>query len=154
MGIQDSPGKSAKSLIGVWRVKEIARHGGSGSTADEPFPNLVIFTRNYYSMIWIFGPEPKRPFANRWNPTHAEKIQRFDSLVVNSGTYEIEGSKLIAHPLVARIPDFMGGKLICEYHVENEKMTLRFIDEYSFDGVQAPWVASGGLVLTLVRLDQ
>jgi hypothetical protein len=104
-------------------------------------------------MVWTFGNEPQRPFIARWNPTDAEKIDRFDSLVVNAGTYEIEGQTLIARPLVARIPDFMGGKLICEYHIEKDTMTLKFVDEYSFDGVQAPWVASGGLVLTLKRVE-
>ena len=91
--------------------KEIGRQGSSGSSADKPFPNLIIFTRKYYSMIWIFGPEAKRPFAKRWSPTDAEKIQRFDSLVVNAGTYAVEGSTLIARPLVARIPDFMGERV-------------------------------------------
>jgi hypothetical protein len=141
-------------IVGVWTVKEAARQGRSAPIADRPFPSVIIFTSNHYSMVWTFGNEPQRPFMSRWNPTDTEKIDRFDSLVVNAGTYEIEGNTLIAHPVVARIPEFMGGKLICEYHIENDKMTLRFIDEYSFDGLQAPWVASGGLVLTLVRLDQ
>ena len=104
-------------------------------------------------MVWVFGAETQRCFAERWNPTDAEKIELFNSLVVNSGKYEIEGSTLTAHPIVARIPDFVGGKLICEYHIEKDTMRLKFVDEYSFDGVQAPWVKSGGLILTLVRID-
>lgn len=140
-------------IVGVWMVKEVARQRRSEPITDKPLPSIIIFTLNHYCMVWAFGKEPQRPFTARWNPTDAEKIERFDSLVVNSGTYEIEGNTLIAHPIVARIPDFMGGKLICEYHIENNTLKLKFLDEYSFDGVQAPWVASGGLVLTLVRID-
>ena len=153
MSVQDSQRESIRGLAGVWQVKRITRQDVSALTADKPFPNLIMFAHRYYCMIWISGSEPKRPFAKRWNPTNSEKIDRFDSLVVNAGTYEIEGNILIANPLVARIPDFMGGKLICEYYLEEDTMTLRFVDEYSFDGVQAPWVASGGLTLKLVRIE-
>lgn len=140
-------------ITGVWQIKEIRRQGSSKPISDKPFPNLFIFTSSHYSMVWVFGADAQRPFTSRWNPTDAEKIDRFDSLVINAGKYEIKDNTLIAHPLMARIPDFMGGKLICEYHIEKDTMTLKFVDEYSFDGVQAPWVKSGGLVLVLVRAE-
>lgn len=143
----------SKEIAGVWQVKEITRQGSSAPVTVKSVPSLVIFARSHYSMVWVFGAEDQKVFAKRWQPTDAEKIRRFDSLVVNSGTYELEGNTLIAHPVVARIPDFVGGKLVCEYHIEKDTMTLKFLDEYSFDGVQAPWVASGGLVLTLVRTE-
>jgi hypothetical protein len=144
--------KEAKGVVGVWQVKEIARQGG-GSITDKPFPSIIIFTPRHYSMVWVFGADPLRSFAERWNPTDVEKIERFDSLVVNSGTYEIEGSMLTVHPIVARIPEFVGGTLVCEFRIENDSLQLKFVDEYSYDGVQAPWVARGGLVLTLLRVE-
>lgn len=154
MNTKDNQEREPKDVVGVWEVKEIALQNGSGPTADKPFPNIIMFTRHHYSMMWVLGAEPQRSFAERWNPTDAEKIERFDALVVNSGTYEIKGSTLTAHPIVARIPEFVGGTLICEYHLENDTMRLTFVDEYSYDGVQAPWVASGKrLMLTLVRID-
>ena len=142
--------KASTGVVGVWQVTDIRRQNVEGSMTDKPFPNLFIFTSRHYSMVWVLG--PGEPFAERWKPTDEEKIMRFDSLVVNAGTYEIEGITLTAHPMVARIPDFIGGKLICEFHIENDTLRLKFVDEYSFDGVQAPWVAQGGLVLTLVRV--
>lgn len=86
-------------------------------------------------------------------PTDEEKIARFNSLIVNAGSYSIEGSTLTAHPVVARMPDFVGGKLICDIRVDKDTMWLKFVDEYSFDGVQAPWVKDGGLTLILERID-
>jgi len=141
-----------RGVVGVWKVENVARQGGSEPIAGKPLPSIIVFTSSFYSMVWVFGAEAQRPFAKRWNPTDAEKIERFDSLVVNAGTYEIDGNTLIAHPVVARIPDFMGGKLICDYQIEKNTMMLKFVDEYSFDGVQAPWVKGGGLVLKLVRM--
>ena len=135
MSVDNSQEEQAKGVVGVWQVKEIARQGGSGPITDKPLPSIIIFTRSHYSMVWVFDTEPPRSFATRWSPTDAEKIERFDSLVVNSGTYEVEGNVLTAHPIVARIPEFVGGTLTCEYRIENDVMELKFIDEYSYDGV-------------------
>ena len=148
---EDTNQKEAENVVGVWQIKDIGRQNVKGPLTDKTFPNIFIFTPNHYSMVWVFGENAGRAFTERWKPTDAEKIERFDSMVVNAGTYEISGSTLTAHPVVARIPDFIGGKLICDFHVDKDTMQLRFIDEYSFDGMQAPWVKSGGLVLTLVR---
>ncbi len=153
MNAKKSHKRETKGITGVWHVRELIGRGSSKPLSDKPFPNLFIFTAKHYSMVWVSGTDAQRPFTTRWSPTDAEKMERFDSLVVNAGMYEIENNTLIAHPVVARIPDFMGGKLICEYHIENDKMLLKFVDEYSFDGVQAPWVAEGGLILTLVRVE-
>jgi hypothetical protein len=154
MSIKNDHEKQTRDLVGVWQVKEIARQGGSGPITAKPLPSIIIFTSRHYSMMWVFDTDPTRSFAERWSPTDTEKIDRFDSLVVNSGIYEVEGSTLTAHPLVARIPEFVGGKLVCEYRIENDTMQLQFIDEYSYDGVQAPWVAKGGLILTLIRVER
>lgn len=149
---EDVSQKEAENVVGVWQIKEIGRQNVKDSITDKPFPNILIFTPHHYSMVWVFGENARRAFSKHWKPTDAEKIERFDSMVVNAGTYEIEGSTLTVHPVVARIPGFVGGKLICEFHVDRDTMKLRFIDEYSYDGVQAPWVKSGGHVLTLVRI--
>lgn len=142
-------------VAGVWQIKEIVSKDGSGPATQKPLPSLVIFTPRHYSMVWALGTESRRAFAERWNPTDAEKIERYNSFVVNSGTYEITDSTLTAHPIVARVPEFMGGTLVCEYRVEEDTLWLTMVDEYSYDGVQAPWVTSGGgLTLTLVRIDQ
>ncbi|MDH4211489.1 MAG: lipocalin-like domain-containing protein [candidate division WOR-3 bacterium] len=146
----DNSATRSKNVVGVWQVKEIGRQNIESPVMDKPVPSLFIFTSHHYSMVWVLGAD--QPFAERWKPTDEEKIRRFDSMVVNAGTYEIDEVALTVHPMVARIPDFIGGKLICEFQVENDTLRLKFVDEYSFDGVQAPWVAQGGLFLTLVRI--
>jgi hypothetical protein len=140
-------------ILGVWQVKEIDSRDVPGSHADQPLPSVFIFTEHHYSMMWLPSVESQHSSAERWNPTDEEKIARFNSLVVNAGTYDTQGSTLTAHPVVARIPDFVGGKLICDFRIENNTLWLKFVDEYSFDGVQAPWVKEGGLTLILERIE-
>ena len=143
--------KEVKGVVGVWQIKQVATQSGALIT-DKPLPGLFIFTPNHYSMLWVLSTKTE-PFAERWNPTDDEKIKRFNSLIINSGTYEIKDSTLTTYPVVARIPELMGGEQLCEYRLESDTMWLKFVDEYSFDGIQAPWVASGGIVLTLVRVE-
>jgi hypothetical protein len=143
--------KEVKGVVGVWQIGKI--HHGDRLIADKPVPSIFVFTSSHYSMLWVLTTKPEQPFAERWNPTDEEKLKRFNSLIVNSGTYDVEGSTLTMYPVVARVPDLVGGKQICEYSIDKDTMRLKFVDEYSFDSVQAPWVASGGLTLTLVRLE-
>jgi hypothetical protein len=147
--------RDTDGIVGVWQIKGIASQDANEPFADATPSSIFIFTPRYYSMVWVLSEKPRRAFAERWKPTDEEKIDRYDSFVVNSGTYEIEGSKLTVHPIVARVPEFTGGRLLCEYRVEKDTLQLTFVDECSYDGVQAPWVAGGGgLILTLVRIDR
>ena len=144
---------ASHAIHGAWQVKEIARQNAARSHSEQPLPSVFIFTEHHYSMMWLPSVESQHSFAERWNPTDEEKIARFNSLIVNAGSYEIKGSTLTAHPVVARMPDFVGGSLTCEVRIEKNTMWLKFVDEYSFDGVQAPWVKEGGLTLILERID-
>jgi hypothetical protein len=143
--------KKVEGVVGVWEIDQV--HHGDRLITDQSLPSLFIFTHDHYSMLWVLAAKPEQPFAKRWEPTDEEKLKRFNSLIVNSGTYEIAGDTLTMHPVVARVPDLVGGKQIGVYNTTNDTMRLHFVDEYSFDGVQAPWVAGGGLSLTLVRIE-
>jgi len=146
--------KSHTEIVGIWQITEITNQNASDPLANDSIPSLFIFTPHHYSMVWILSEEPQRAFRDRWNPTDAEKIKRYDSFVVNSGTYEIKDTFFTAYPIVARVPEFMGGKLVCEFQVEEDTLQLKLVDEYAYDGVQAPWVASGdGLIIELVRIE-
>jgi hypothetical protein len=147
--------KVPTEIVGVWQIKDISSQSTNKSLTKDSIPSLFIFTPQHYSMVWVLSDDPQRSYAERWKPTDTEKIRRYDSFVVNSGTYEIKDSFLTAYPIIARVPEFMGGKLVCEFKVEGDTLQLKLVDEYSFDGMQAPWVASGnGLILTLVCADR
>ncbi len=153
------------SIQGVWEVVEIVTDYESAPEAGpetsrvspnkNPLPSQLMFTGRHYSMIWSAGKEAMRAFSVRWQPTDAEKVQRFGEVGMNTGTYRLEDGLLKVRPRVARVPEFMGGSMTyaCEWSGVNLILTL--MEEYTFDGVQAPWAAdsSGRIHLILSRLE-
>lgn len=141
-------------LMGVWAIHQIDY--ADGTINADPEPSQAIFTAQNYSLLWIYPSTSLRSFEERWTPTDAEKIQRYGEIVVNSGTYELAGDSLIElRPVVSRVPGFMGGgTLLYEYSVVGDTLNLTSLDEYSYDGIQAPWAATGERVkLSLTRVE-
>ena len=141
-------------LMGVWAIHQIEY--ADGTINADPEPSQAIFTAQNYSLLWIYPSTSLRSFEERWTPTDAEKIQRYGEIVVNSGTYELEGDSLMTlFPVVSRVPGFMGGgRLLYEFRVQGDTLWLTSRDEYSYDGIQAPWAASDdGVKLRLSKVD-
>jgi hypothetical protein len=87
---------------------------------------LVIFTKGYYSLLAVRGEQPRAAFAPAKDPgnlTDAEKIARYEQwnpFTANSGTYEVKGSMLLLHPIVAKSVEVMtsGTPITWELKVE------------------------------------
>jgi hypothetical protein len=106
---------------GVWKIAERIVPGtnplakGVTTTNTNP-PSLIIFTRGYYSQVYLGSAESRAAVERAKDPqnlTDAEKIARYESwrpLFANAGTYEIKGSALILHPIVAKNPNQMNGR--------------------------------------------
>jgi len=99
------------------------------------------------------GTEAMRAFDEAWKPSDSEILQRFWEVTVNTGRYEVADNKIRVEPVIARFPEFMGGYMIYDYRWSGNELILTLVDEYSFDGVQSPWVAQvgGQHHLTLTR---
>ncbi len=142
-GSNTAPGQSERSLEGVWRVSKIENDSETEANTD-PLPSQMIFTKSHYSMVWSQGDSAMRAFKKRWAPTNDEILKRFWEITVNTGTYTINGNKIRTEPTIARFPEFMGGHMIYDFRWSGDEMVLTLVDEYTFDGVQAPWVTSRG----------
>ena len=145
--------QAVEVVEGVWRISTIARDSVQEPNRD-PQPSLLVFTAGHYSMVWTPTDEAMRAYAERWSPTDDEKIKRHSEVVVNAGTYEIKGSQIKTFPLVARDPDLIDGYVLYEYKWLDGNLVLTMVDEYSFDGVQHPWVKRGRIHLTLSRVSE
>ncbi len=88
---------------GVWKVTEWIE---SGKTNTTPQPGLIIFTRGYYSVAILMAPRvASMPSERGREPTDAEKIEYFEQwkwFVGISGSYEVKGSTVVMHPIVAK----------------------------------------------------
>jgi len=113
-----------KTIEGVWKVTEIIVTGANASNVATPQPGLFIFAKKYYSVMWVPGNQPRSLFKGD-SPTDEEKIAAYDSFVANSGTYEVDGSTLTLHPMVARSPNFMAsGVSKSELRIEGTTLWL------------------------------
>lgn len=111
-------------LEGAWRVAEIVVTGADASNTPNPQPGLAIFTRTHYSFLWVPGNQPRTLFKAEV-PTNDEKITAFDSLVGNTGTYEVSGTTLTIRPMVARFPNCMEGAFMrYQFRVDGNTLSL------------------------------
>ena len=106
-----------KKLEGVWKVTEVVPPASNANDKPTPVtspqPGLLIFTKGYYSGIAVTGSQPRTapaPAKDPGNLTDAEKIARYEQwnpFLANAGTYEVKGSTLTMHAMVAKNPDAM-----------------------------------------------
>lgn len=117
-------GGARKPIEGIWKVATIVVTGADASNVPNAQPGLLIFTSRHYSMMYVLGSQPRTPFKTE-EPTKDEKLAAFDSMVANTGTYELSGTTLIVRPAVARNPGFMGGGFDkYQFRIEGNTMTL------------------------------
>jgi hypothetical protein len=125
--------------------------GPDGATTPfTPQESLLLFAGGYYSMAYAAGDEPSPSYADWDNPTDAETLARMNSITVNTGTFEIQGSKVIMHPLFARVPAFTNGLAEHEFEFAADTLILRWVRTVTREGVEN----ENGVetVLKLVRL--
>lgn len=119
-------------LEGVWKIVEILAPGvkpdqkGAAPTNSSPEPNLIIFTKHYYSAVVVTAWEPRAAVPPAKDPQHlseSEKLARYEQwrqFAANSGTYELKGTTLVRHPTVAESVDAMspGREIVDEFRLE------------------------------------
>jgi hypothetical protein len=139
---------------GTWKVVQIdvITERGENSYPD-PAPGLVMFGDRYYCMAWMPLTEAPDDFEETWRPTTEEMALAFGSIIVNAGTYSLTDSTLITLPLVAKTPEFIGGRAVYEYSVRGDTLRLDMTDAVSHGGVRDPGVGRVRLPLTLVRVE-
>jgi len=145
---------AAPPLIGVWKIEQTRTVGPDVDVINnQPQPGLYIFTAGFYSMVWTPGREPRKDSATLWEPTDAEKIRNFNTIVVNSGTYETVDSTLIVRPLTAKTPEYVGGHATYTYRVEGDKLRLELLDTFAHDGTEDQGIARYRTTLWLRRIE-
>lgn len=145
---------SASPLAGVWRLVAIQDVESDGNTVDvTPQESLFLFTDEYYSMGYSFHESPSPVFAEPWSPTDSEMRDRFSSLVVNAGTYELTGSELVLRPEFALWPIVINSEATIEYELVGDELTLVYVNHVGGGGVAHPFYETGGrYVLRLERV--
>jgi hypothetical protein len=96
---------------GVWKIAEVMPASSSPTEKPTPItnpqPGLLIFTKGYYSVVTVTGPNARTSVDAKdpQNLTDAEKLafyEQWRAFAANSGTYEIKGTTLIRRASVAK----------------------------------------------------
>ena len=146
-----STGTPATPLEGAWQVVEMRQELPDGTGYDlHPRESFVLFAGTDYSIAWAYGDGPSPLYSERWKPTEEERLARFGSMLVNSGTFELDGDRMVAHPRFALAPELVGGEVRFRFSFSRDTLRLSWDETISVDGVPYP---SGGAstVLRLVR---
>ena len=131
------PSVPANPLQGVWSMTTMTPGGGE-PTIDPAQPGLFIFTDRYYSAVYSLGAEPRPLSAAGFNPTSEEMAAQYDTIIVNTGTYEASGSTITFRPMVAKSPGFIGGHSTMDYQINGDTLTLSVTSTVDADGVSPP----------------
>jgi len=149
----DNGGSDNQSVEGVWKIEEGKSVDANGQTTSTVQRSLVIFTGGHYSFVFTSGDEQRKLPAEHWNLTDAEKLDAHNTIIVNTGTYELTESKLVLRPIVARGEEFVGGYASHDYRLEGDTLYLEFTELVCVDGVANPFFSDGGKVFNkLVRV--
>ena len=117
--------QSQAGIRGVWRVAEITAAGAAGPsgvvptvgrTNTNPQPGLYIFTGRHFSIqrVTSTAPRPDLP-QNLSQAPDALLAEVWGAYQGSSGTYEIEGDRLITRSTVAKNPFIMAPDAVQEF---------------------------------------
>lgn len=142
------PDTSAHPLQGVWSVTR--RTSASGRAVDPAQPGVFIFTEGHYSAVYSLGAAPRPLSAAGFRPTTEEKVAQYDTIIVNTGTYDVNSSTITFRPMVAKSPEFVGGHATMVYEINDDELSLTEQSILAADGTP---VGNVGDVMTLRRIE-
>jgi len=119
-------GVTQGTLQGAWKVTEFSTSISSASKITTTAqPGIFIFTKKHYSIMFLSIDKP-RPEVPPKNPTDAQKVAAWEPLSANSGFYEINGTTLTTHPLIAKNPAVMkpGGFVTYDFIIQGNTLLL------------------------------
>ncbi len=117
------PAQAQDGLKGIWKVEEVTNEGGQNpGTRTNPAPSLYMFTDGYYSIMVMRRGRPD--FQAGDDVSDEDAIAAFNSFSANSGSYEVSGSTITFHIMLARVPGAAGGTALAEYRLEGDTLYL------------------------------
>ncbi len=123
--------QAQSSLEGAWQLQETMVSGGENAgTNANPNLHLIIFSEGHYSRILDFDDRPEVPavgavFGSEESAELDElRLATLASIRANAGTYEVSGSTLTLHFMLALNPGAVGNSPEFEYQIEGDKLMI------------------------------
>lgn len=134
VGIINAQSKSSP-LTGAWRVIEYSSTAPNAAIIKTPQPGLYIFTEKYFSVALVAGKNP-RPEADPSKATDAEIVASWRPFVAQSGTYEISGTTVTMHIMVAKVTGRMHSDSYATFSFKREGDMLTITEIGSTGGAK------------------
>ena len=113
-------------IVGTWKItSQVRKEIASGATAnifgEKPIGH-IIYTKGGHVLFFIVSDNRTAPTAA--NPTDAERVALFRSLAGASGTYKVEGNKIIAHYDSSWHQLWTGADIVTDAEISGKTLTL------------------------------
>ena len=141
----EEPAEPTNPLHGVWSMTAIT--DDDGAMIEPSQPGLFIFTEGYYSAVYSLGADLRMLSTTAFVPTTDEMLAQYQTIIVNTGTYDVTGSTITYRPRVAKSPEFVGGHSTMDYVIEGDVLTLSTTSVVSVDGMSPPETIAGTIRL-------
>lgn len=120
-------------LVGAWLITETTvTTPESTLTNENPQPGVYLFTERHFSNMLV--PNEARPLFDS-ETTDAEKLVAYTNFIADCGAYEVNGSVIITHNIIAKWPNAM--------HPDRDP-GLKITYQFSFDGDSLLLTLDGG----------
>lgn len=114
-------------LEGAWLLTET--QDADGNVDSDPLGGLRIFTSTHYSEMYAIGEKP-RALMDEENPSDEQIITAYESIIANSGRYDIEGDKFMTRAYVAKYPNYMDdwpeNVTTFSYSIDGDALMLKY----------------------------
>ena len=133
------------SVEGAWRVVEVQTFRPNGQvTSIVPSESVVLFASGHYSFCWT----SHQSLSQGWQISDTERVVRFNSTLINAGTYEFADSHLVTHAQFALQPKFVGGSATFRVIMSGDTLVLSGTNVLAADNTQHPTYAAGAHIVS------
>lgn len=131
-------------LDGAWQLVAAETITPDGRRLPGQFQeSFLLFAGDYYSMNWARGEIAAPHSAEPLRPTDAEKVDRYNSVIVNAGRLEVSEGVLTIRPDFALVPEYVGGLGEFDYTLTDDTLEFEWRTIESADGAPDPDTAAG-----------
>ncbi len=116
-------GHAQAALNGAWRVMEVVVTGGENPGIYADVQSMIIFSEEHYSVVGNFGERPNTPEGVGLISDELA-LASFRTFRANAGSYNVSGSRLIRHFMLALNPRDVGVTLESEYERRGDTLTI------------------------------
>ncbi len=132
--------QSKNKLVGSWKVEEIQYiYADTTYIRKEEDHGRFIFSMENYALMYNPQMKKRTPFQNLSQPSTEEIVKAFQTVVFNTGNYQIDENVITTTPDIAKVPGFESGKQYYKIAFNNNFLELIMFDETYPNGNKPAW---------------